>query len=544
MLARRIVAAVVVALSLSPSLHSQAPADNRPERLEWFRDQGLGLFIHWSVDSQLGTIISHSLAGSSRQYQDKFYSELPQTFDPTHFDPDALARLAKVSGFRYMVFTTKHHNGFAMWDTRTTDFSITHTPYGKDVTRALFDAFRKQGIPPGVYFSPDDFHWLYQNGKDIQRHIADVQPGSNPGLLKLDREQMTELMTQYGPVATAFFDGEAKNLKDIAWKNQPDVVVTRGAIETPEQTIPGAPLPGPWEACMTMGTAWGWQPSDEQYKSVSEIIHILVQTRARGGNLLLNIGPAADGSLPAEQEANMRTLGSWLFINGEAIYGVRPWTITNEGDIWFTRSKDHHALYAIVDDWKKGEVPWKRGTWREVVLKSVKSTPETTVGVLGQSDHLVEYRPDLHPKSEFHEEADGLHVRVMRAQRLRDSDQWEYPSVIRLTNVEEAFVPPVVKTLSSTPGPGGSVVLTGEWSSAMKSEGARVGFEYRDITGEDTRSRQQGWRSMEMEVADHPGGFSSTFRPEPGRSYEFRAVLQHPLTTLYGDAVAMKTGGK
>jgi alpha-L-fucosidase len=540
MFVRRAFTAVVLALSISQCMVSQAPTDNKPERLEWFRDQGLGLFIHWSIDSQLGTVISHSLAGSSRQYQDRFYSELPQTFDPTHFDPDGLARLAKLSGFRYMVFTTKHHNGFTMWDTKTTEFSITHTPYGKDVTRELFDAFRKQGVPPGVYFSPDDFHWLYQNGKEIDRHADAVQPSNNPGLLKLDREQMTELMTKYGSVATVFFDGESKGLKDIAWGNQPNVVVTRGAIETPEQSIPGAALPGAWEACMTMGTAWGWQPSDERYKSVSEIIHILVQTRARGGNLLLNIGPKPDGSLPAEQEENLRTLGSWLFINGDAIYGVRPWMLTNEGGIWFTRSKDNHALYAIVDDWKEGQQPWKRGTWREFVLKSVKATPKTTVGVLGQSDHLVEYRPDLHPQSTFHQEADGLHVRVMRAQRLRDSDQWEYPTVIRLTDVEEGMVPPVVRTVGASFAADGQIILKGEWTSPSKSEAARAGFEYRDITGEDTKSRQQGWRSLALQTSASSGSFTATFKPEAGRSYEFRAVLQHPLATLYGDTVTAR----
>jgi alpha-L-fucosidase len=544
MFVRRALLAAVLAVSVSPCMTAQTPTDNKPERLEWFRDQGLGLFIHWSVDSQLGTIISHSLAGSSRAYQDKFYRELPQTFDPTHFDPDALARLAKLSGFRYMVFTTKHHNGFTMWDTKTTDLSIMHTPYGKDVTRALFDAFRKQGVPPGVYFSPDDFHWLSQNNREIQRQIASVQPSNNPGLLKLDRAQMTELMTQYGPVATVFFDGESKGLKDIAWGNQPDTVVTRGAMETPEQSIPGAPLPGAWEACMTMGTAWGWQPSDEKYKSVSEIIRLLVQTRARGGNLLLNIGPAADGSLPVEQEENLRTLGSWLFINGDAIYGVRPWTLTNEGDIWFTQRKDHHALYAIVDDWKEGTEPWKRGTWREFVLKSVKATPRTTVSVLGQSDQLVEYRPELHPQSTVHQEADGLHVRVMRAQRMRDSDRWEYPTVICLTDVEEAIVPPTVKTLTVSNGPAGTFVLNGSWNASGTPEAAQVGFEYRDITGEDTKSRVQAWHSLGLQPSSGPGSFTGTFQPEAGHSYEFRSVLKHPLATLYGEAVVLTKNGK
>ncbi|MFT4248426.1 MAG: alpha-L-fucosidase [Pseudomonas sp.] len=527
----------LAALLASSSVAAEAPLGNRPERLEWFRDQGLGLFIHWSVDSQLGLIISHSLAGSSRQYQDRFYRELPATFDPTHFEPDALARLARLSGFRYMMFTAKHHNGFAMWDTRTTDFSIMHTPYAQDVTRQLFDAFRRQGVPPGVYFSPDDFHWLYQHDKPINRRVDAVQPSSNPGLLALDRAQMNELMTQYGPIVAVFFDGESKDLKDIVWQHQPDSIVTRGAIETPEQNIPGAALPGAWESCMTMGTAWGWQTSDERYKSAGELIQLLVRTRARGGNLLLNIAPRADGSLPIEQEQNLRTLGAWLFINGEAIYGVRPWAVTHEGDIWYTRSKDRHALYAIVDDGKPGEKPWPRGTWREFVLKTVRASASTTVSVLGQSDQAVEYRPELEPRSTFRQQADGLHVRVMRAQRLRDSDAWPYPSVIRLTGVEEAFAPPVVKTLAAMVNAGGTVTLQGSWSAPQDAAGSRFGFDYRDITGEDSRSRQESWRSLGLQPAGRPGTYTASFTPQPGRSYEFRAVLEHPLLSLYGDAV-------
>jgi alpha-L-fucosidase len=116
--------------------------------------------------------------------------------------------------------------------------------------------------------------------------------------------------------------------------------------------------------------------------------------------------------------------------------------------------------------------------------------------------------------------------------------------VIRLTDVEEGIVPPSVKTLGSSPGPDGRIVLRGEWSSPVKSEGAKVGFEYRDITGEDTRSRQQGWNPLGLQAATSPGGFTSTFEPQAGRSYEFRAVLQHPLATLYGEAIVMEARGK
>src|SRR5437763_5136350 len=121
---------------------------NQPERLEWFRDQGFGMFIHWSVDSQTGVVISHSLAGADEAYTKRFFEELPKTFNPRKFEPNDWARLAKLAGIRYVVLTAKHHSGFAMWDTKTTDFGIMHTPFQRDVTRGVLDAFRAQGIAP------------------------------------------------------------------------------------------------------------------------------------------------------------------------------------------------------------------------------------------------------------------------------------------------------------------------------------------------------------------------------------------------------------
>ena len=263
---------------------------NRPERLEWFRDQGFGLFIHWSVDSQTGAVISHSLAGADDAYLRRFFEELPKTFNPRKFEPTDWAALAKLAGIKYVVFTTKHHSGFAMWDTKTTEFGIMHTPYKHDLTREILNAFRTQGIAPGIYFSPDDFRWLWKNKIDIQRGIPDVQPRNNPGLMKLDLAQIQELMGNYGPIDIVFLDGEPQGLRDLVWKLQPKTIVTRGAIQTPELYVPGVPLEGAWEANFTMGTAWQYQPQNELYKTGGEVIDILVETRAKGGNLLLNIG--------------------------------------------------------------------------------------------------------------------------------------------------------------------------------------------------------------------------------------------------------------
>ncbi|MGH9665807.1 MAG: alpha-L-fucosidase, partial [Bryobacteraceae bacterium] len=417
-------------------------AGNKAERLEWFRDQGFGLFIHWSADSQLGVVISHSLVGASEDYTRRFFTELPQTFNPRKFYPEDWAALAKLAGVRYVVFTTKHHSGFCMWDTRTTNFGVSDTPFHRDIVAEVLRAFRERGIAAGMYFSPDDFHWLHDHGAMVDRSRPEVAPANNPGLLALDKAQIKELLTQYGPVNVIFLDGPPEGLREEAWALQPDIVVTRGAITTPEQYVPGVPLAGAWEACITMGTAWQYQPQNEKYKSGGQLISLLVETRARGGNLLLNVGPKPDGELPIEQEERLREMALWMFVNGEAIHSVRPWVITNERDIWFTKKKDADTVYAIV----KPKDRWQRGEWKDIVLRSVRATEATEVSVLGQNDRVLEYQPNVHPKTTFREEADGLHIRAMHTQRLQDNSQWPNPVVLKITHAQAALTPPRIET--------------------------------------------------------------------------------------------------
>jgi alpha-L-fucosidase len=423
-------------LVLSFALAVQAQQANRPERLEWLKDQGFGMFIHWSMDSQLGSVISHSMVGASDDYLKRFVGDLPKTFNPRKFYPRDWAVLAKLAGMRYVVFTTKHHSGFCMFDTATTDFNIMRTPFKRDITAEVVNAFREQGIAPGVYFSPDDFWWLYRNGKTIQRGSPEVQPKNNPGLLKHDRAQVRELLTKYGPIDVIFFDGEAEGLRELAWQMKPNIVVTRGAIQTPEQYIPGEPLGGTWEANLTMGTQWQYKPTNEVYKSGGQLISMLIETRARGGNLLWNVGPKPDGELPIEQEERLREIALWMFVNGEAIYAVRPWVITNEKDYWFTKKKDADTLYVFV----KEKAPWKRGEWKEIILKSVKATDQTKASVLGQNDKVLEYKQDVVPKTTWKQEADGLHIRAMRAQRLYNDSKWPNPVVLKITDVKPVSV--------------------------------------------------------------------------------------------------------
>src|SRR5215471_6672175 len=473
-------ALAVLCLALTAVAQRDIPPGslNKPERLEWFRDLGFGLFIHWSVDSQTGVVISHSLVGADEAYIDRFFNELPKTFNPRKFYPQDWAALAKLAGIRYVVFTAKHHSGFAMWDTRTTDFGIMHTPFRRDITREILEAFRAQGIRPGLYFSPDDFHWLWQNHIDLQRNIAAVQPRNNPGLMKLDLDQVDELMTKFGPIDVVFFVGEPHQLRDLAWKLQPDSIVTRGAIQTPELFVPGVGLEGAWEANFTMGTAWQYQPQNEMYKTGGQVIDILVETRAKGGNLLLNMGPKPDGELPIEQEERLREVALWMQVNQECIYNVRPWVITNEQNIWYTKAKNSPTVYAIV----KQQPRWVRGQWRDFVLKSVQATPQSEVSVLGQNGRLLEYRPEVNPKPTLKQEEDGLHIHAMFTHRLQDNSRWPNPIVLKITNVTAAFTPPKLETNGGTfDAATKSATLTGALLDLGKAASLEVGFEYRSI---------------------------------------------------------------
>lgn len=174
------------------------------------------------------------------------------------------------------------------------------------MTKELFDACRQEGLAVGVYFSPDDFNVLWKQGKTIARRLPGVLPKDNPELMEIAKAQVTELLTGYGPIDMIFFDGDPTGLRELTWELQPNCVVTRGVLNTPEQKLPdieGEQDPEtiePWEACFTLGRQWQYRALHEAYKSPNTLIEMLIKTRAGGGNLLLNFGPKADGTLPPE----------------------------------------------------------------------------------------------------------------------------------------------------------------------------------------------------------------------------------------------------
>ena len=427
---------ILVLLLMASQLSYAQQIDNEPEREDWFMDAGVGLFIHWSLDSQLGSVISHSMAGASDDYLNRFVNDLPKTFNPKKFDPDEWAVLAKLAGMKYVVFTTKHHSGFCMWDTKTTDFNVMNTPFNRDITKDLFDAFRRQGIAIGIYFSPEDFHYLYKNNMPIGREQHPLHfPVNNPGLMKLDKAQVKELLTNYGKIDVIFFDGPAEGLKEYAWKLQPDVVITRGQLETPEQFLPDKPMPGPWEACFPMGTNWQYKPTNDPQKSGTEIINMLIETRAKGGNLLINIGPKPNGEIQIEQEGLLREIALWNMVNQESVHNIRPWNIIKEGDIWFTKAKDTNTVYAFIQPGKD----FLQGERKVFLFRTLKGNSDTKVSILGYASQLVEYRKVYDANLYFENTTPGFFVSAVNGQRMYDNGKWPNPVVLKIENVD--YVP-------------------------------------------------------------------------------------------------------
>ncbi|MCG6188559.1 alpha-L-fucosidase [Maribellus maritimus] len=517
---------------------------NKTERLEWFRELGFGMFIHFSFDSQLGIVISHSMAGASDDYLNRFVNELPKTFNPKDYDPEEIANLAKLAGMKYIVFTTKHHSGFCMWDTKTTDFNITNTPYGKDLIKEYVDATREAGLAVGFYFSPEDFNFLYENDLPVRRRFPDPIPQNIMAkYLELVELQCMELMAQYGEIDVIFFDGGEGPLqekcKEVVWELQPNIVVTRGAIQTPEQTLLGIASDEPWESCITMGTQWAYKPTNEEYKTGARLIEILIETRAKGGNLLLNVGPKPDGELPEQQEENLREMAAWNFINGESVEKVSSWILPNEGDIWFTWKPEEKTLYAFltkISDWEKG-------TRREFTLKSVTANENTGVSVLGQSGELVEYQPSTDAKTYFEQKEDGLQISCVRAQRIYNNSKWTNPVVLKLSNVEPALVPPVVLTKNAeiTTGTTESLVFNGEVVKMGDGKKLKVGFQYREYAGFVEELYSDEWKETQTIQISTNSEFS--IKPNlktSGKEYQVRAFIDHPKLRVYGDIVRVK----
>ena len=391
--------------------------------LEWFRDQKFGLMVHWGLYNQLGIKESWPLVdnewskwqfrpGTPNAAVKEMYSRLHKGFLPLRFDPDEWADIAWRAGFRYLVFTAKHHDGFCMWDTKTTDYKVTgpevpwRTEKNADITKALFDSFRAKGMGISLYYSRADFKCplYWEEGyaeKDGTVRLPSYDPDEKPEKWKAFQEyvysQLHELVSGYGKIDCLWYDGGCDGVKlglpemtERLRKIQPWMIgVIRGGqgvcedIVTPEIKIPDRPIPVPWEACTVMGkkfpgekyTSFGYT-YDQDYMSAKEIAHLLLDIVAKGGNLALNLAPQPDGRLPGRAVRELRILAEWMDIFGPAIYATRVCAPYRKDHWAFTARKDGkkvHAFY-LYDDQEtipdKLTIPYPSDTERAVWLRT------------------------------------------------------------------------------------------------------------------------------------------------------------------------------
>ncbi len=315
--------------------------------MDWFVQARFGMFIHWTHIANRGFELSWPLVGgvgvlpySSEVTVEDYYAKAFD-FSPKPGAAKQWMRLAREAGMRYAVLTTKHHDGFALWPTKHSDFSIAQTSYGGDLVREYVDAAREEGLRVGFYYSLSDWHhpdypafreedkpylkFLGRRSETWDRYL-DVMFG-----------QVRELLTNYGEISVMWFDGQwersknewrSKELAQMIRELQPGILINDrlpgGDYATPEQAIPATVPEGPWETCMTMNASWGYVPDDTRYKSSRDLVHTLCETAGKGGNLLLNVSPREDGSLPPEQVERLEAVASWMSRNAHAIQGTEP----------------------------------------------------------------------------------------------------------------------------------------------------------------------------------------------------------------------------
>jgi len=328
-----------------------------PAALKRWQEMRFGMFIHWGPVSLTGHEIGWS---RGRETPIEKYDNLYKEFNPTKFDADQWVRIAEAAGMKYMILTSKHHDGFCLWDTKQTDFNIMHSPFGRDVVKQLAEACRRQGIAFGTYHSVCDWHHpdfpLTSPGGKVRRETSDIA-----AYRRYLRAQVTELITNYGPLLTMWYDvpqefdrAEGSENVRLCRTLQPDILVNNragggcGDYGTPEQRVGGFDMDRPWETCMTICRQWSWKP-DDTMKTLPQCLQTLIRTAGGDGNLLFNVGPMPSGEIEPRQVERLREMGDWLAKYGESIYATRGGPYRPARHVVSTRSGN--TIYLHIFAW-------------------------------------------------------------------------------------------------------------------------------------------------------------------------------------------------
>jgi alpha-L-fucosidase len=387
--------------------------------IERWKDLRFGMFVHWGPVSIVGTEIGWSRAGERRgrtgtgNVPVEVYDNLYRMFNPVKFDPDQWVQLAKDAGMKYLVFTTRHHDGFTNFDSKLTDYKITSekSPYRKDIVRMLSDACRRGGIDWGAYYSQPDWHNPdYRNGEAHAKYVEYLHG------------QVRELLTHYGPTRMWFFDGlggkaadwDAPRLIAMMRQLQPDLVINNRAgipadYDTPEQQIGMFQNTRPWETCATVGTQWAYKPEDK-LRPIEECLHGLVCCAIGDGNFLFNVGPRPDGRIEESHAARLREMGSFMKLYGESIYATRggPFVAPDEKK----RPANAHGFALAEGNW------WGGSTHKgNDIYLHILRWPSDSIALPPMARRIVRHSALTGGDAVVKQSASGIEVRVPVARR-------------------------------------------------------------------------------------------------------------------------------
>lgn len=327
------------------------PPPDHDRRIAWWRDAKFGMFVHWGLYSQLGR---QEWVMSIEDIPVEEYEKLAKTFKPKPNAARDWAKLAKATGMKYMVMTTKHHEGFCLFDSKLTDYCAPRQGPGRDLVREYVDAARAEGLRVGFYYSLMDWH--HPDGMKSQN-----DPAARQRFVDYIHGQLRELMTNYGKIDILWYDvavpldaagWQSEKMNKMVLELQPDIIVNNrnwlaGDFSTPEQTVEATK--GDWESCMTLNDSWGYTAADDNWKTPQRVVRNLVQCARDGGNYLLNIGPKPDGSIPEPSVRILNTVGKWMAKNGDAIYGADVCRFRFGNVAEYSRKKN--TLYTHVYFW-------------------------------------------------------------------------------------------------------------------------------------------------------------------------------------------------